>query len=110
MTTDNPFSSERDTELGGLLRAHLEGSDHAGFTAGVRARLAGVPVGRQDESLWEVLAAWARPGIAAGFLLATLAGAVLAMQASGSTDANQPVLAETPERDEFVGVVLGAAR
>lgn len=110
MTTDNPFSSERDAELGGLLRAHLEGADHAGFTARVRAQLAGRPVGGPEESLWDVLAAWARPGIAAGFLLATLAGAVLAMRAARDVDANQTVLAETPERDVLVGVVLGAAR
>jgi len=110
MTDGNSFSAERDEQLGALLRTCLEGGDHAGFTARVRARLAGVPAGRSEDSLWDVLAAWARPGIAAGFLLATLAGAVLALRAAGNPDPNQSVLAETPERDEFVGVVLGAAR
>ncbi len=110
MTHHNPFSNERDERLGGMLRTHLEGADHPGFTARVRARLAGLPVGQPEESLWDVLATWARPGIAAGFLLATLAGAVMAVRAARNPDPNQQVLAGTPERDEFVGVVLGAAR
>ncbi len=110
MTVNNPFGNEPDAALGSLLRAHLEGTDHDAFTARVRARLAGLPAGGPQDSLWDVLAGWARPGIAAGFLLALLAGAALAVQAARSTDTDPQVLAEAPERDVLIGVVLGAAR
>lgn len=110
MTEENPFSGERDEQLGTMLRAHLDGADHAGFTARVRDRLANSRIPQGEESLWEVLATWARPGIAAGFLLATLVGAIVAAQAARNLNTDKPVLAEASERDELVGVVLGSTR
>jgi len=60
---EHPFSADRDTELGSLLRDHLEPRDHAGF---VRRVLAGLD---QADSSWDVLSRWARPGMAAAAAL-----------------------------------------
>ena len=68
--TDNPFGHERDTELGALLRAHLEGDRHAEFAARVRT---GLTAGT-GTSPFDVLGAWMRPGIAAAALVALAAG------------------------------------
>lgn len=108
--TGSAFQGDRDEALGAVLRTHLEGADPAGFAARVRARIAMTPQGRQDDTLWDVLATWARPGIAAGLLLATLVGAVIAAQAARNLNTDNPVLAEAAERDVLVGVVLGSAR
>lgn len=68
--TQNPFDHERDFELGAVLRAHLEGADHAVFAARVRRALATqVPLGPFD-----VLGGWLRPGIAAAAIIAVAAG------------------------------------
>jgi len=108
--TGPAFRGERDAELGAVLRTHLEGADPAGFAARVRARIAATPLGQREESLWDVLATWARPGIAAGLLFATLLGAVVAARAARNLNTDNPVLAEATERDVLVGVVLGSAR
>lgn len=110
MTVESPLSGEPDAQLGAMLRAHLDGADPAGFAARVRGRIAGSSRVQGQESLWDVLAEWARPGIAAGFLLATLAGAVLATRAVRNLNTDNPVLAEASDRDELVGVVLGSTR
>ena len=68
--THNPFDHERDTELGALLRAHLDAGDHTAFTRRVRAALATeVSAGPID-----ILGAWLRPGIAAAAIVAIAAG------------------------------------
>lgn len=68
--TNDPFGHERDTELGALLRSHLDGGHHAEFVARVRAGIrADVAAGP-----FEVLGAWMRPGIAAAALIALAAG------------------------------------
>lgn len=68
--TQNPFDHERDVELGAVLRAHLDGADHAAFAARVRRALATqVPLGP-----FEVLGGWLRPGVAAAALIALAAG------------------------------------
>ena len=64
--TENPFGHERDAELGELLRAHLDGDQHAAFVARVRARVAAGPL--------DILGAWMRPGIAAAAVIALAAG------------------------------------
>ena len=70
MTEIQDFDSERDRELGTLLRDHLSGGDTAGFAARVLER---IPMGGSSTA-WEILAGWARPGLAAALLLATLTG------------------------------------
>ena len=63
-----------DPELGGLLRAHLEGLAPDHF---VHRVMAGLPQ-RFTLDSWEVLARWARPGIAAAAIIAAALGAWLA--------------------------------
>jgi hypothetical protein len=68
--TGNAFDHERDTELGALLRTHLEPAGHAAFVARVRAGLtADIAPGP-----FEILGAWMRPGIAAAAIVAVAAG------------------------------------
>src|SRR6478736_5123519 len=68
--TGNAFDHERDTELGALLRTHLEPAGHAAFVARVRAGL----TAEIAPGPFEILGAWMRPGIAAAALV-TLAAA-----------------------------------
>ncbi len=70
MTDHADFHSGRDEELGALLRNHLTSGDSADFARRVMERL---PLGG-NVSPWEILAGWARPGLAAALLLATLTG------------------------------------
>ena len=70
MTESHDLNPEPDRELGGLLREHLSGDDTARFVARVLEHL---PLGGTT-SAWEILAGWARPGLAAALLLATLTG------------------------------------
>lgn len=69
MKDTNPFDAERDAVLGDLLRRHLDPGGHEAFAAAVVAALPS----RQPGSAWDLLARWARPGMAAaaaGLLLA----------------------------------------
>jgi hypothetical protein len=68
--TGNAFDHERDTELGALLRTHLEPAGHAAFVARVRASLAA----EVAPGPFEILGAWMRPGIAAAAIIALAAG------------------------------------
>lgn len=62
-----------DPELGGLLRAHLEGLAPDQF---VHRVMAGLPQ-RFTLDSWDVLARWARPGIAAAAIITAALGAWL---------------------------------
>lgn len=78
MTNGEPFDSTPDPALGAILRRHLDGQgDHAAFAARVRARLP------QSGSLWDILARWARPGIAAAALAAALLGYWVVLRDTG---------------------------
>jgi len=104
---DNPFEPDRDPELGALLRTHLAAADPAGFTARVLQRLprAGNP--------WDVLAGWARPGVAAALVLGAAVGYWLGL---GEQPAQTPAAAEVLATDQpldsdaLMSVVLGAER
>jgi hypothetical protein len=63
-----------DPEIGGLLRTHLEGLAPEQF---VHRVMAGLPQ-RSTLDSWEVLARWARPGIAAAAIITAALGAWLA--------------------------------
>lgn len=73
-----PFEHRPDPELGALLRAALEPEDQAAFVARVLAA-----VERRDTPTVDVLARWARVGIAAAVLAAVAAG--FAMHRSTTT-------------------------
>jgi anti-sigma-K factor RskA len=69
MSEHEAFASRPDPRLGGLLRSYLDREGrHEEFAARVLARLG------EPASSWEVLAGWARPGVAAAVLAAALAG------------------------------------
>jgi len=107
MNVNSPFDPGPDRELGDLLRQALTPEDNAQFVARVLARL---PVAG---SFWEVLAGWARPGIAAAILLAAALGYWLAPGEGGATTptAAEVLAADQPlDQDELTSVVLGTGR
>lgn len=111
MTPPDDFDARRDEELGALLRAHLSGGDNAGFAARVLERL---PLAG-NSTAWEILAGWARPGLAAALLLATLTG--FWMVARQNAGANAELLAvegldggHTVEGDGLLAAVLAGGR
>ncbi|MEO8294507.1 MAG: hypothetical protein ABI613_03250 [Gemmatimonadota bacterium] len=76
--TGNAFDSERDPELGALLREYLEPSHHAAFVQQVLGRI------RATDSSWEVLSRWARPSVAA--LIAFFMGAAVWFALAGNSE------------------------
>jgi hypothetical protein len=85
--TNSPFDHERDAELGALLRAHLDGDQHAAFVARVRTALqADLGAGPID-----ILGAWMRPGIAAAAIVAVAAGWYLSAGARTEVASTTPV-------------------
>lgn len=105
---DEPFNLSRDPALGRELRALLDAGDSAGFTASVLARLP------ERESLWHVLAGWARPGIAAALVLSTALGFWLALgrEPQGGIDPAAEVVATDSQLDgeTLMGFALGGGR
>ena len=107
MTPSDPFDGGPDPILGSLLRAHLDGDgNHAAFAARVLSRLP------EPGSLWDVLAHWARPGIAAAVLAAALTGYWLVLREARQAPP-EPVgeLAATDrplDRDALIRVALGS--
>ena len=75
-TPPSPFDSERDPRLGDALHRVLDAGDTAAFVARVLARVAAGP------APWDVLAGWARPGIAAALAAAMAAGVLVGRMAS----------------------------
>ncbi len=111
MTAHDPFESDPDVALGRLLREHLDAGDEGRFVARVRAAL----LAERDTS-WDVLARWARPGLAAAASVVIGLGLWLAMQRGGEVatlaDAMQPAGAPTQllagAQASSSDVVLGA--
>jgi hypothetical protein len=102
----NAFDSERDGELGVMLAETLTPADTASFASRV---LAGLGARRNS---WDVLASWARPGIAASLLFASLLGYWLVASGVGrSPVASEIIAVEQPIDDgRVMDVVLGARR
>ncbi len=109
----NEFEATPDEALGQLLREHLAPGNHADFTARVRLLVAAEP-----STSWEVLARWARPGVAAaaGILLALTLLFGLAKPAPADmtlADAAQAagvpslLLADAPTTDAMLAAVVG---
>lgn len=72
-----PFEHRPDPELGALLRDALEPAGHAAFVARVVAAAEGGGGAGRDAPTVDVLAQWARIGIAAAILAAIGAGFAL---------------------------------
>lgn len=105
MNTESPFDPGQDRELGDLLREALTPGGNAEFVSRVLARL---PVAG---SFWDVLAGWARPGIAAAILLAAALGYWLTPRDNQIPSAAEVLAADQPlDRDAMASVVLGTGR
>jgi hypothetical protein len=110
MSNEEPFGAGPDPAIGSELRRLFDPGDDAGFTARVLSRLPQ----RRGNTLWEVLAYWTRPGIAAAVVAASLfcywevlreAQALTAEPATelAATDRNL-------DRDALMSVVLGSGQ
>jgi hypothetical protein len=107
MTLNSSFDAEPDRELAELLREALTPAGQAEFVARVLARLP------ESRTLWDVLAGWARPGIAAAILLAAALGWWLAPRIAvmATPTAVQLLASDQPlDRDAMTSVVLGTGR
>ncbi|HWA15074.1 MAG TPA: hypothetical protein VG817_01480 [Gemmatimonadales bacterium] len=103
----NPFERERDPVLGAALREALTPADTASFTSRVLASL-GSP-----RNSWDVLASWARPGVAAAVLLVSLLGYWLVRDANrGPAPLASELLAsdQTFDGGKALDVVMGSRR
>ena len=76
MKTVSPFDHRPDQKLGKALRELLTPADHRAFVSQVVASARREFERAASPSLWDVLGAWMRPGLAAAavLVLATLAG------------------------------------
>jgi len=84
MTRDTtPFDHRPDPALGSALREALAADDDAAFVARVLAR-----AGRPAEAHWDVLASWARAGIAAAAVAALIAGILVGRGMSAAPSAS----------------------
>jgi hypothetical protein len=97
-----PFDHRPDAALGAALREALAPGDHAAFIARV---LAGLEAPRAGH--WEVLASWARAGIAAAAVAAFAAG-ILAGRAMSAPAFVDDLLASAagPSARELVAAAL----
>lgn len=103
---NHPFEGKRDPALGAVLAEALTPSESASFTSRVLASL-----GARRNS-WDVLASWARPGLAAGMLLATLLGYWLVTRPGGPAPRASELLAAEQRFDGgmVMDVVLESRR
>jgi hypothetical protein len=93
MTLPNPFDPAPDRELGALLRAHLEAPGHPAFVSQVLAAAGG----RREEDGLQVLARWARIGIAAALVLATAGALATGLLTRAAAATQDDALLPTPE-------------
>jgi hypothetical protein len=76
MDDERQFEHTPDPVLGSALRSALQTGDQRAFVARVMARY-DAALAEATVPAWEVLARWARPGIAAALVAAVLGGFVL---------------------------------
>ena len=96
-----PFDHRPDAQLGEALRAALDPGDHTAFVAAVLAR-ADRPARTMD-----VLATWARRGLAAAMVAAALAGFLVGR---GGEPATLPEDALAPTSAGAASIALVTAR
>jgi hypothetical protein len=91
MSESLPFDARPDQELGNVLRAALTSGDESAFVARVMAARDRLEMAtHSDVPLWQVLRAWARPGLAAALALA--AGATIWAAAAARRNETEPTL------------------
>ncbi len=114
----SPFDHRPWRNLGRVLREVLEAGDNRAFVARVMAEIRALDVRPFRSDWWEVLGAWARPGLAAAAALVALTiGLTISSRTSGavaettaddalqaSTEASVLTLAANPPD---VGFILG---
>ena len=86
-----PFEHRPDPELGARLRDALEPRDHAAFVARVLAAR-----DRRNAPTVDVLARWARVGIAAAILAAIAAGFALQRNTASAATADEALTGSEP--------------
>jgi hypothetical protein len=109
MLNGDAFDSRPDPALGAMLQNHLDGDrDNAEFAARVLAHLPSAG------NLWETLARWSRPGIAALILVSALMGYWVVVRESRAVEPDSPgelTAVDRPlDNDAMLSVVLGTAR
>ncbi len=108
MNLGEEFEAAPDPALGRLLRERFDAGDSAAFAARVMARLPRVG------TLWDVLATWARPGLAAGLLLAAALGYWTVLRATATPPGVPVTELATGDRpiddDALMATVFGAGR
>ncbi len=91
----SPFDHERDVQLGNVLRDALAADDDETFANSVVARLKEVEGVRPGSGEgWDVLYAWARPGVAAATL--GLAAALSVWMGGNGTFRQSDVVLDNP--------------
>lgn len=104
MMTDNHFAHEPDHELGALLREALDAGDPVAFVARVRSR---VETESQD-GVFDALARWSLPGLAAAAIMLVTLGAWWSQASSEPlpTPAEQLVADGSLDRSARLDLVL----
>jgi len=93
-----PFDHRPDPALGAALRQALTADDDAGFVARMLVRAAQAPAAH-----WDILASWARTGIAAAALAALVAGFLVGRAVSPATSLDDVLVAAAgPSSQAFV--------
>ncbi len=103
--TGNPFGQERDAALGALLREVLGENNAADFVARVQSRLEHEP----QDSVFDALARWSLPGLAAAAVLLVSLGAWWSQtntEAGPGTPAEQLVADVSLDRSTALALVL----
>jgi len=83
-----PFDHRPDPVVGAALRQALTAADDAAFVARVLARAARAPIAH-----WDVLASWARAGIAVAAVAALVAGFLVGRAVSAPTSLEDVLVA-----------------
>ena len=105
---NSPFDHRPLRDVGTALRELLEAGDNRAFVARVMAEVRALDMQRLRGDWWEVLGAWARPGlVAAAALVALAVGLTLAAAPAGPVQ--QPTADDALRAATEVSVLTVAA-
>jgi hypothetical protein len=103
----SPFDHKPIRDLGRALREVLDAGDNRAFVARVMEEVRAFDVRRLGSDWWEILGAWARPGLAAAAVLMALAVGLTV--AGGTTSTVDEITAEDALRATTEASVLTVA-